>query len=303
MAGHIEQRPIFGCLTYKTSVNLGDEVQSIAAIENIKKVDGIISYYIDRDTRELTPINKSIYVGDEKIICIYNGWFDKNYCHWPPSANIVPLFVSFHINEVDKGDSYRILDKYLISRPPSLADSKFIDYYSKFSPIYTRDIHTQNKLPGSKFLGCLTMTLENDKRDELREGAFMVDVDPLSYHDIPEDIRTSSMNMTHISFTKDPTLRLAEAQKLLDTYKRAKLVITSRLHCALPCLAYDTPVVLLLSTWETDPRFTGLDHLFTIHGRDKIDWYNHQNKDPIEFRNMASKLSETVADIIKSKHN
>ena len=39
--------------------------------------------------------------------------------------------------------------------------------------------------------------------------------------------------------------RFQEAEKMLKTYQGASLVVTSRLHVALPCLALKTPVLLL----------------------------------------------------------
>ena len=62
------------------------------------------------------------------------------------------------------------------------------------------------------------------------------------------------------------------AETLLKRYRAASLVITSRLHCALPCLALGTPVVFLHSS-TTDPRFRGLERLIRIHdGSTPIDW-------------------------------
>jgi hypothetical protein len=59
--------------------------------------------------------------------------------------------------------------------------------------------------------------------------------------------------------------RLSYARELLRRYGSAKLVITSRLHCALPCLALGTPVVLLRPGVEQDPRFHGLRELVRYH--------------------------------------
>ena len=39
--------------------------------------------------------------------------------------------------------------------------------------------------------------------------------------------------------------RLKEAERLIRLYSKAKLVITTRIHCALPCLGMGTPVIYL----------------------------------------------------------
>ena len=72
--------------------------------------------------------------------------------------------------------------------------------------------------------------------------------------------------------------RLSKARALLRRYSSAKLVITSRLHCALPCLALGTPVLLLRQDIQSDPRFDGLRELVRYHSDPsqpiKIDWEN-----------------------------
>src|SRR5690606_10070852 len=51
--------------------------------------------------------------------------------------------------------------------------------------------------------------------------------------------------LTHETALSDPRERAEEAQKLLDVYSQASLVITSRIHCALPCVALGTPVIFV----------------------------------------------------------
>src|SRR5690348_17009501 len=88
----------FGLLRYEESYNLGDEIQSIAASQYLPQVD----FLVDRNTGQQTNVSHS-YIGTpiDKNKTIYSGWFDGQYCHFPPPTNIDPLFVSFHINEVD----------------------------------------------------------------------------------------------------------------------------------------------------------------------------------------------------------
>ncbi len=54
--------------------------------------------------------------------------------------------------------------------------------------------------------------------------------------------------------------RFAKAAGLLRCYANAKAVVTTRLHCALPCLALGTPV-LLIETAGDRYRFDGLRDL------------------------------------------
>jgi len=289
----------WACLSYSTSINLGDEIQSIAVRDQLKRYGIDLIHEIDRDTSATV---------DSNISCIYAGWFDGNYCSWPPRDNINPIFISFHINEEPKDASYSAIDKYLIkpSEMVSLADKSFIPYYAKYSPIYTRDLHTQRKLENSgipaTFLGCLTMTLPSPNiSPEDRSGIYMVDVETDSWKHVPNDIIKKSIKLTHITSSTNSAYKFQQAQMLLNQYQKAKLVITSRLHCVLPCLAYGTPVIFLLSTWETDVRFQGLHELMSIVGRDEIDWYNHTNKNPSKFNEMRDKLNTIAGELIQKR--
>ena len=59
--------------------------------------------------------------------------------------------------------------------------------------------------------------------------------------------------------------RLQEAERLVRCYARAKLVVTSRIHCALPCLGLETPVLFTIDKNQSiasSCRFGGLLELF-----------------------------------------
>jgi hypothetical protein len=61
-------------------------------------------------------------------------------------------------------------------------------------------------------------------------------------------------------------------RNLLDSYSTASLVITSRLHCALPCLAMGTPCIFVSEdNLKNDGRFGGLyELLFSAHYSHKL---------------------------------
>lgn len=66
--------------------------------------------------------------------------------------------------------------------------------------------------------------------------------------------------------------RLAEAERLVRKYSKASLVVTSRIHCALPCLGLETPVIYVENKQQSEAsacRFKGLRELFTI-----LQWDN-----------------------------
>ena len=69
------------------------------------------------------------------------------------------------------------------------------------------------------------------------------------------------LQTSHIGFpVQSPLERLHRARELLALYASASCVVTTRLHCALPCLAIGTPVLLI--NYNSDPyRFAGLREL------------------------------------------
>lgn len=61
-------------------------------------------------------------------------------------------------------------------------------------------------------------------------------------------------------------LLLNEAERLVKKYARAKLVVTSRIHCALPCLGLETPVIYIdgNNNFQSSCRLGGLKELFNV---------------------------------------
>ena len=52
--------------------------------------------------------------------------------------------------------------------------------------------------------------------------------------------------------------RLNIAKNMLDKYRTAEQVITTRLHCILPCRAFNTEAIFIHKNYNHDPRFEGL---------------------------------------------
>ena len=74
-------------------------------------------------------------------------------------------------------------------------------------------------------------------------------------------------NKEYIYNFENDNERLNEAERLVKLYARAKMVITSRIHCALPCLGLETPVLYLKRQHDTKAnscRYDGLSDLFNI---------------------------------------
>lgn len=257
--------------------NIGDYIQSLAAKQFLPKVDTFIN-------RE----KLAQYQGDE-IKLIMNGWFTHNTTNWVPVDKIHPLLVSFHINN---------------TAATNMLSAKGINFLKKNQPIGCRDHFTveQLKTKGIEayFSGCMTLTLDSYKVDDSERGDEIYIVDPLYgfpnkqriFYDVRSvlrSVRNGEIFNMHIKdqfmqeiFTPEflakahyieqelPARTYTEEQKfamaedLLHKYARAKLVITSRIHCALPCLALGTPVIYIngFDSFVDSCRLDGLANLF-----------------------------------------
>jgi hypothetical protein len=239
----------FGLFCYSYTGNLGDEIQSIAARNFLPTVD----VYVDRE-----QLNMFSAASDSKIKMIFNGWFLHKSENWPPSADIDPLLISFHLTNSPglQGIGLRA-SEILLAEPVNR-------YLKHFGPVGARDLITlallQNAGIESYFSGCLTLTLRRPDID--------CEDDLIVLNDVPEAVSRHIKTITskriitthhgHQAYPdQDRSQRYQEAERLLNTYAAASCVITTRLHCALPCLAFGTPV-LLLETAPDRERFAGL---------------------------------------------
>ncbi len=270
----------YGLLSYdenKRFFNVGDNIQSLAAKQFLPQVDT----YVNRE-------RLAEYEGEE-LKLIMNGWFTHNIHNWVPSDKIDPIFVSFHMNN---------------TAAPFMLSKNGIAYLKKHEPIGCRDQFTADTLNEkgiiAYFSGCLTLTLDSYKVHDHERGDDIYIVDPLYSYPRPEKTFYNAkhtlknvLNGTafqlgkkqkHLkNFISDDVLNSAQfinqeppantytdkekfamAEDLLHKYAKAKLVITSRIHCALPCLAMGTPVIFVngFDSFVDSCRFDGILELF-----------------------------------------
>lgn len=294
-----------GVLVYQTNqainiFNIGDYIQSLAAMQFL-------------DTNNLVYVNREKldqYAGD-KINLILNGWFMHSPMNWPPSPQINPLFVAFHLNKLVKDE--------LLTREDSLA------YFRQHQPIGCRDRYTarlmQEKGIDAYFSGCLTLTLGNTYKSAEKDNTiYFVDalaIPGLTWVSISRSlflmlfknryVRTiyhkrckqrSVSNYLRSLFFVEKYSRLFElnvlkeaeyieheiedvfsgdnekfayARELLSKYAKAKFVVTSRIHCALPCLSLETPVLYVYNKEQDETSYCRMDGLIQLFNTIEVD--------------------------------
>lgn len=284
----------FGLVVYLKTDNIGDDVQSYAA----KRFFPTVDYVIDREALDTFDSH------GEVVKAIMNGWYMYSKFNWPPASVIDPLWVAMHISE---NDYFGIGERFL--------EGIGGDYLRHYAPIGARDVSTlemleRNHIP-AYLSGCLTLTIPQFSNVEKTNEVLLVDLDEKSEAIVrkmypAENFQSVTHNVNAEEYSAlSAEDRLRRVEKLLRRYQGAKCVITSRLHCALPCLALQTPVLLVYKR-EYAPRiqsFLSLLHYSNIGNlREKLQEFCVENpienkKDYLSIRDSLTKLCrDFIAD-------
>lgn len=240
---------IIGSLRVDT-LNLGDYIQILACMKMLERMSLKPSVFIDRDTELANEPRLETDAGG--LLLPLNGWFklmaSNNDPQWPPHKKIVPIFFGFHM------------------RPhvcPALLERPSLDYLKSHEPIGCRDPFTVDLLQDrgirAYLTNCLSLTFPARSPAEEGDTVIVASADQEILQVIPPHYRRDHVYINHYRKLGSFDSYMAEAGALLDFYKtRAKLVITTFLHCALPCIAMGIPVVVFYPN-RTDPIFTASD--------------------------------------------
>ncbi len=282
-----------------STINIGDDVQVVAA----RRLLPPNSIPVDREF-----ISEFDYPTTVKTLV--SGWFmhEKGAYwdlklppperSWPPSPKVDPFFFSFHITGT------------LI---PTVFSEENIGYLRAHAPIGARDLFTLNELQlrdiPSYFSGCLTLTLDNPFT-ERNDVIYVVDLDEKIVNYIRSKTSSPVVEVTHgkpMLQYLDLEDRLAYTEYVLNLYRKAKCVVTARLHAAMPCLAFETPLLMLYA--ETpgayDPRFIGLVELTNHTSRQEFLGgeysYDFDNppKNPKDYVPIRENLINTVCEWVE----
>ena len=258
--------------------NLGDNIQSIAAINMLNKLDikNIEIDYLNRDDLAIEKHNQ------QEGIFIAQGWFGcmPGQKSLPINdRNIHPLYFGFHINE----GSWHLLRKNL----------EFINSMKKNEPIGCRDLGTRDFLRSLQikayFSKCLTMTLDKRRNSTGKGKVFLID----NYEEIEkyiplvlqkkivklsqEDYSTAGFSPSGEWPMNDDDVKKVDkaAYERLELIKNeAALVVTKRIHIAMPCAAMGIPVIFCYHN-KFDVRASVVKEILPVYERKDfkdIDW-------------------------------
>ena len=272
-------------------VNLGDPIQSYA-VKCLYREMGI-------EEADIIPVPRydmKHYSGEE-CICIVNTCssyeelaYDSHFL--PPNHNIHASPFSLHINR----------------RIPE--DER--EFYKSCADVGCRDAFTERMLKemgiNAYLTGCLTLTFPRRSKEceKNAKEIYLIDVPRDFMKKIPQEILDRSTKLSSIVRfpirTKSNRMTDEEAyeyhrqgeERIKRLRDSAKLVITSRLHAAAPCLAMGIPVILT----KHDERFGFIDGFlksYTDWDTDCIDW----NPEPVDIEKEKQQIKNVFFQRVK----
>jgi hypothetical protein len=264
----------FAALRVSTE-NLGDHIQIISGLRLLSRLGVEPTRYIDRDNeiRSVPGLGEE----DGPTGILLNGWFKSNRAEWPPHSKLVPLILGFHIR---------------LFQCPELMSGASVEFFRLHQPIGCRDVYTENLLRSKGIeaftTNCLSLTLARRiDYPATQTEVFVVSRDERLNDYVPPSIGPYTF-VTHYTGSNDFATNMRRAEELLEIYRsRAKLMITTLLHCALPAIAMGIPVVVFYpvnnnAAHASDrERFSSLEGLVRVHRLDDIESVNW-NPEPID---------------------
>lgn len=249
-------------------VNFGNYVQWLA-IENLYS-------YMQLDESDIVRLSSEdlyTYKGEKLLLPINYMMCDADICAYTTkdhrfifSEDIVPVFLGISIK---KG-----YWKWTEER---------VEYFKKYEPIGCRDYLTWEMMTEQGIRaylgGCLTWTFPFNKERKEGKTVYFVEAPRMLREYVPEELKKDCKFVSQeVRITKeqfyDAGYGLATTKKLLEEYnENAKMVITSRLHCASPCMALGIPVILVKEyfgyPFDLLKKFVPL---YSAGDFDKINW-------------------------------
>ena len=260
--------------TNKKMENIGDWFQ-IFAVENLYR-------YMKIEENQIVRIKiseLSSYDGEAVILPINYPF----YGYYNLSSQIIPVYLGISIIHASVVEGLRM---------------------KNFQPIGCRDYHTMKELQKigieAYMGGCLTITFPRMKeiaQDDKK--VFIVDVSDRVLEKIPDNIKENAKYVTHMYYDDECGGR-EKAKTIYNDYKNARLVITSRIHCAQPCLAYGIPVIFICEVKSF--RYDVIRQFLPIYeyeDMDTIDW----NPAPVELETQKKKMLDNAAQRVSEMFN
>ena len=267
--------------------NLGDPIQCYVVRQLYKRMGISQDQIKEIELHELNTYNDEYVI--LPMIAVALGLGNPNP-EIPLSERIIPLFISTHIAVTELTNIQ-------------------IEYLKRYAPIGCRDEYSLNimrKYGIPAYLsGCITI-LHERTIPKCGKKIYCIDTPKELDPYIPDDLKKNVIYDTHLipipsrEMTKDEALEYhnKSIQRLQIYEENAALVISSRLHALVPCMAMGIPVIGVFE--NISYRFSWLDKyikLYMIDEVSNIDWnpqpVNLETTKNILFSIFSQKLQDT----------
>jgi hypothetical protein len=239
-------------LGYGLTQNIGDPVQSYAMLELLKNPDISI---VDRD-------RISDFAPKEETQLIASGWMIGNADFVEFNENVYAVGVSLHLSGWPYfGRTRQLTNEFAV-------DNHFLGEFRKLGNIGARDLFTMGELRrngiDSFFSGCATLTFA-DRKSQKKIDILCIDVDEDVVNYLRSDLHREVYVSTNVSPPQNQEFMTIQkisdvSEPYLELISSASVVITSRLHAALPAVSQNVPVIFAPND-RFDSRFSGYSAL------------------------------------------
>lgn len=178
-----------------------------------------------------------------------------------------------------------------------------VQYFKRYEPIGCRDKHTLTVMRHHGILAYLNtcMSVGFPKRvfeENLnkRNKIICIDVNETLKSKIPQELLKNCEFLSHTFYQNEFEGTAEElCKKMYNKYiNEARLIVTTRIHAALPCAAAGLPVIFAKDKFSY--RFSGIDRLLKIYTLDEYDNINW-NPDPYDFED----VKQIMLDLAKER--
>ncbi|NOY00637.1 MAG: polysaccharide pyruvyl transferase family protein [Verrucomicrobia bacterium] len=270
---------MIGLFSY-SSDNIGDDFQSL-----------IMRRWLGYQENEVVHADRDKLISPNaehgKVDLVINAFIGGRALpiHNAGENKITPYFVAVHLHYIDKNGE------------------KKLEQLRKYAPIGCRDEPTlrrcQERNIPSYYSGCPTILCERaDVKEDI--DVLLVDVNPRVLSGIPEKRVQYASNM--IPKSTPANVRREICLRRWEMISRSRLVVTSKLHAAMPALAMGRPVIFIREKIVAPGRLTSFPKFFrTYKIGEKFSWDPDAHRyDMTEYRNQVeSKLIDRIGHLRK----
>ena len=221
------------CLFTYYCLNLGDHIQTLALLQHVT-------------ARTLLP--RDHLTAQEDLFLLANGWLT--------------------VGKLPNKEDFRDIKYVGVHLAPHCRDLTAVKAMKDCGVIGCRDSVTADFLESNGVAtyvtGCATLTFP--RYTGKREGIYCVDVPDeikeqvVQFYKEPIFVSHDLENLSLVQANDDIlTDQYRRAYVLLTQYMKAELVISSRVHATLPCIAFGTPVIYVGVPKSVDDRVSILD--------------------------------------------